>query len=123
VTQLVLNRWPAAAPAVSQGAALPPRLAVVMLNGTQEAPKAFGTIVLDPDDNHGVLAVRDLPASSGRYTLWLRTATERQDAGTFEVNDDGYGALLLMIPEGFTGFHEFRLCPEGTKRVVMSGRF
>jgi len=98
-------------------------LEVVMLNGNDRAPKAFGTIVLDPDDNHGILAVRDLPASSGRYELWLRTDTDRLSAGVFEVNDDGYGALMLKIPNDFKNFHEFRLCPAGSKTVVMTGRF
>lgn len=113
----------AAKMAVPGAEMLPPGLKVVMLNGNDQAPKAFGTIVLDPDDNHGVLAVRDLPASSGHYELWLHTASQSISAGVFEVNDDGYGALLLKIPEGFSDFHEFRLTPAGVKRVVMTGRF
>jgi hypothetical protein len=102
---------------------LPPGLKVVMLNGNDQAPKAFGTIVLDPDDNHGILAVRDLPASSGHYELWLINKGQIVTAGTFEVNDDGYGALMLKIPEGATDIHEFRLTPAGVKKVVMTGRF
>jgi hypothetical protein len=102
---------------------LKPGLEVVMLNGNDQAPKAFGTIVLDPDDNHGILAVRDLPASSGRYELWLHTESQSLSAGVFDVNDDGYGALLLKIPEGFVNFHEFRLTPLGKHYVVMTGRF
>jgi len=131
VYQLVYPRAPqamsggppaAAAPAPAAEAPAEP-LEVVMLNGTPSAPKAFGTIVLDLEDNHGVLAVRDLPASSGKYELWLRTATDRRSAGVFEVNDDGYGALMLKIPDNFKNFHEFRLCPAGSKSVVMTGRF
>jgi hypothetical protein len=112
---------PTVQPAAAAGAPKP-GLEVVMLNGSDKAPKAFGTIVLDPDDNHGILAVRDLPPSSGRYELWLRTDTDKLSAGVFEVNDDGYGALMLKIPDNFKDFHEFRLCPAGSKTVVMTGR-
>ncbi len=111
-----------AAPA-SGAEMLPAGLKVVMLNGNEQAPKAFGTIVLDPDDNHGILAVRDLPASSGHYELWLINKGQILSAGIFEVNDDGYGALMLKIPDGATDFHEFRLTPAGVKKVVMTGRF
>ena len=111
------------APAAPVSETMKPGLEVVMLGGTSDAPKAFGTIVLDPDDNHGILAVRDLPVTKGKYELWLRTETEGRSAGTFEVNDDGYGALLLTIPADFTGFHEFRLTPAGTRQVVMTGRY
>jgi len=117
VIQLAQPRVPASAEPPKSG------LEVVMLNGGPDAPHAFGTIVLDPDDNHGVLAVRDLPASSGSYELWLRTETESRSAGTFEVNGDGYGALMLSVPSGFANFHEFRLTPAGTRHVVMSGRY
>jgi hypothetical protein len=120
VVQLTLPR---SVVAEASEAAVKPGLEVVMLNGTAQAPKAFGTIVLDPDDNHGILAVRDLPVPKGKYELWLRKETEGRSAGTFEVNDDGYGALLLTIPTDFTGFHEFRLTPVGTRQVVMRGRY
>ena len=90
-----------------------PGLLVVMLSGTSLASKAFGTIVLDPDDNHGILAVRDLPVpKTGQYQLWLKKGVEIHSGGIFSVNSDGYGSLLLTIPEGFRGFQDFCLTLE-----------
>jgi len=101
--------------AKAPGPAMKPGLLVVMLNGTEAAPKSFGTIVLDPDDNHGILAVRDLPALvGGRYQLWLKKGAEVRSAGVFTVDADGYGSLLLTVPEGFRGFREFFLSRELT---------
>jgi hypothetical protein len=89
--------------------AVKPGLMVVMLNGTEAASKAFGTIVLDPDDNHGILAARDLPVLTGdqHYQLWLKKGNAIQSGGVFGVNSDGYGSLLLTIPDGFRGFTDF----------------
>jgi len=102
---------------------------VVMLNGTKAAPQAFGTIVLDLADNHGVLAVRDLPvlAAGGRYELWLEKGDQVRSAGGFEVNSDGYGSLSLTVPAGFAGFNTFFVCrgsPEGTpmRPWLMTGK-
>jgi len=109
-----------------------PGLMVVMLNGTDWAPKAFGTIILDPDDNHGILAVRDLPVlpEGGRYELWLKRGDDVRSGGAFEVNSDGYGSLSLTVPIGFVGFREFFLSRESPVRTadpvmpfVMKGNF
>ncbi len=111
-------QWVASRPAE---VAMKPGLLVVMLSGTPLAPKAFGTIVLDPDDNHGVLAVRDLPlpTGAGQYQLWLKKGTEFRSAGVFSVNTDGYGSLMLSIPRGFSGFKDFCLTrePQGGSAV------
>ncbi len=98
---------------LSKPAPMKSGLQVVMMSGGPLAPKAFGTIVLDPDDNHGILAVRDLPKPPrGQYQLWLKKGTEVRSAGLFSVNADGYGSLSLTIPSGFLGFHEFFLTVE-----------
>ena len=118
--------------AKSSGLAMKPGLLVVMLTGTEAAPKSFGTIVLDPDDNHGILAVRDLPVlvGEGRYQLWLKKGDELQSGGAFRVDSDGYGSLLLRVPEGFRGFREFLLSRElgegirsPTPPAVMTGSY
>lgn len=120
-------QWMAPRPSV----ALRPGLMVVMLDGTSFAPKAFGTIVLDPVDNHGILAVRDLPKpSGGQYQLWLKKDGELHSAGVFGVDNDGYGSLVLTVPPDFRGFREFLLSkePQGgsfkpTLPEVMKGRY
>ena len=103
----------------SRSTTMKPGLLVVMLSGTSGAPKAFGTIVLDPDDNHGILAVRDLPLpGTGHYQLWLKKGSEIRSAGEFSVSPDGYGSLLLTIPAGFRGFHEFCVSRESAVAQV-----
>jgi anti-sigma-K factor RskA len=105
-------------------------LITVALAGTPEARDAYGTIVLDLDDNRGVLAVRGLaPLSAERqYQLWLIRDGERASGGVFAVTADGYGSMQISVPAGFTGFTRFgisiepaggSLAPTGPR--VMSG--
>ena len=77
-----------------------------MLVGQGAAPGAYGTVVLDPKDNGGVLAVRGLPRlESGRiYQLWLFKLSDRRSCGVFSVSGDGYGNLLLEVPKDFREF-------------------
>ena len=105
-------------------------LLTAMLTGTEHATDAYGTIVLDPKDNKGVLAVNGLPPLDGmhQYQLWLIRDGQRRSAGVFSVDAEGYGALLLMVPGDFQDFRSFGIsieplggspAPTGTK--VMSG--
>ncbi|HET6486964.1 MAG TPA: anti-sigma factor [Spirochaetia bacterium] len=82
-------------------------LSTIVLQGTSAARDAYGTVVLDPEDNHGVLAVRGLPAldSSHQYQLWLVSNGARRSGGVFSVNADGYGSLQITIPADFRDFH------------------
>ncbi|MGA2380109.1 MAG: anti-sigma factor [Spirochaetia bacterium] len=60
-----------------------PRLTTVVLAGTADARDAYGTIVLDPLDNEGVLAVTGLHGLDPRhqYQLWLSgTGSEGAEA-------------------------------------------
>jgi anti-sigma-K factor RskA len=114
-----------------QSKALVPGLVTVVLTGTGETPQAYGTIVIDRDDNRGVLAVRGLaPLEASRaYQLWVIKAGERRSGGVFTVTPDGYGSLQITVPAGFTGFTGFGISiePAGgsaspTGARVMSGK-
>ena len=82
-------------------------LSTIVLAGTPAARDAYGTVVLDPEDNHGVLAVRGLPAldSAHQYQLWLVSNGVRRSGGVFSVNSDGYGSLQITVPADFRDFH------------------
>jgi len=82
------------------------RLLTVMLKGTNGAPDAYGTVVLDPADLAGVLAVTGLRRldAEHQYQLWLIRGAERRSAGVFSVDPGGYGSLLLTVPADFRDF-------------------
>jgi anti-sigma-K factor RskA len=114
-----------------QSQAQAPGLVTVVLTGTGETPQAYGTIVIDRDDNRGVLAVRGLTplAASRAYQLWIIKEGERRSGGVFNVSADGYGSLQVTVPAGFTGFTGFGISiePAGgsaspTGARVMSGK-
>jgi anti-sigma-K factor RskA len=83
-----------------------PGLTTIVLVGVDTGQGAYGTVVLDTEDNGGVLAMRGLPRldASHQYQLWLVSGTERRSGGVFSVDKDGYGNLLLTIPKDFRGF-------------------
>ncbi len=89
-------------------------LETVALIGTGDNREAYGTIVVDPQDSEGVLAVRGLKklASDSSYQLWLRKDGEVRSGGLFAVNEDGYGSLLIKLPGGFRGFNAFSISVE-----------
>lgn len=114
-----------------QSRALVPGLVTVVLTGTGQTPQAYGTIVIDRDDNKGVLAVRGLAplGASSTYQLWVIRQGERRSGGVFTVSPDGYGSLQVTVPAGFTGFTGFGISiePAGgsaspTGARVMNGR-
>ena len=105
-------------------------LVTVELLGSGAGRDAYGTIVVDPGDSEGVLAVRGLPRlePSLRYQLWLARDDERLSGGAFTVNEDGYGSLLIRIPGGFRGFRTFSISvepaegsPSPTTAPILSG--
>jgi anti-sigma-K factor RskA len=98
-----------------RGAAAPrnPRTLVTLtLEG--RGSETFGTMVLDPDDSEGVLAVRGLsildPART--YQLWLVKGGLRGSGGLFTVDAHGYGSLLLDVPPELRGFESFIVTTE-----------
>jgi anti-sigma-K factor RskA len=114
----------------AQPKARPGKLMTAIITGTGEAKEAYGTIVLDPQDNRGVLAVNGLPTldAAHQYQLWLIKDGQRRSGGIFSVDAEGYGSLLLTVPSDFRDFRSFGIsieprggspAPTGTK--VMGG--
>jgi anti-sigma-K factor RskA len=106
------------------------RLTTALLSGTADARDAYGTIVLDPLDNKGVLAVTGLHGldKQHQYQLWLIRDGERRSGGVFSPDSEGYGSMLLTVPGDFKDFHAFgvtiepwggSVTPTGTR--VLSG--
>jgi anti-sigma-K factor RskA len=91
-------------------------LSTATLTGTAGLSDAYGTVVLDPTDNRGVLAVRGLPRldADHRYQFWLVKGDQWRSAGLFSVSDDGYGTLMLDVPPDFKGFTSFCISAEPT---------
>ena len=89
-------------------------LVTVALSGADQHRNAYGTIVVDMDDNEGVLAVRGLPqlGPDSRYQLWLKRGNQVESGGLFRVDEEGYGSLLIKIPGGFRGFRTFGVSVE-----------
>ncbi len=77
-----------------------------VLVGQSTAQGAFGTVVLDSQDESGVMAMRGLPRldAAHQYQLWLVRDGARRSGGVFSVDEEGYGALLLKVPVDFKDF-------------------
>jgi anti-sigma-K factor RskA len=86
-----------------------PRLTTALLSGVGETPNAYGTIVLDPMDNKGVLAVTGLHRldRGHQYQLWLIKDGQRRSGGVFSPDAEGYGSMLLTVPVDFKDFRSF----------------
>jgi len=91
-----------------------PRLMTALLSGAGDTENAYGTIVLDPDDNKGVLAVTGLRGLDKRhqYQLWLVKGDEHRSGGVFSPDAEGYGSLLLTVPLDFKDFRSFTVSVE-----------
>jgi anti-sigma-K factor RskA len=90
------------------------RFTTALLSGTGDARNAYGTIVLDPADNKGVLAVTGLPKLDDRhqYQLWLIRDGQRRSGGVFSPDEEGYGGMLLTVPEDFKDFRSLGVTVE-----------
>ena len=99
-----LLQWTGIIPPAGRGAS--PRLITATLLGVGAASSAYGTIVLDPRDNEGVLAVTGLPGLDAhhQYQLWLIRDGERRSAGVFSPDAEGYGSMLISVPSDFRDF-------------------
>ena len=64
---------------------------------TEPSGRAFGTMVVDPADGRGILAVRDLGVAV-RYRLWVVRDAEWASLGTFASDAAGSGALAVVVP-------------------------
>jgi len=89
-------------------------LTLIVLVGRSGSADAYGTVVLDPVDNGGVLAVRGLARLDAThvYQLWMVRNREARSGGTFTVSEDGYGNLLLQVPKDFRDFSSVAISRE-----------
>ena len=103
----------------------------IALIGTADAREAYGSIVLDADENRGVLAVRGLPRldPDHQYQLWLLRGGRRASGGVFSVDAEGYAAIRVNVPADFAAFESLGISvePAGgsatpTGARVMSGK-
>jgi anti-sigma-K factor RskA len=83
-------------------ATAPPAVVTIDLWGTEDAPNAYGIVVLGSHyrPELGTLVVDNLdPLGPGQqYQLWL-VKDGRISGGVFDVGDDGYGSLTVRAPD------------------------
>ncbi len=124
-----LLQWTGIVSPAGRGASA--RLTTATLIGVGTAPQAYGTIVLDPLDNEGVLAVTGLRRldAGHQYQLWLIRNGERRSAGVFSADAEGYGSMLIAVPKDFRDFRSFGVSiepwggsPAPTGDRVLAGR-
>jgi anti-sigma-K factor RskA len=87
-----------------------------VLNGTADAPSAFGRVYVDPSTGEGMLMVRGLPPlPAGKvYQLWVVGADGmRESAGQLTWTDrQGNGYTLIQCPEKLARWQWFRVTQE-----------
>lgn len=104
----------------------------IALAGTDAAPAASGLVVSSEDGLHGTLVVQRLPTldeETHAYQLWLIEAGAWENGGTFNVDEDGYGARYAKATIRLTDYDEFAVTvePAGgsetpTGPVVLQGK-
>jgi anti-sigma-K factor RskA len=89
-----------------------------VLEGTGDAPKAFGRVYIDPDTSEGMLMVRNLPPlPQGKvYQLWVaRGDGQRESAGVLTWTDKaGNGYTLIRCPDTLSRWQSFGVTEEPT---------
>ena len=87
---------------------------------------ADGVVYVQPDSKLALLCVYALPQlEAGKtYQAWLVGDGKRVSAGTFDVNEDGYGALLIESGEPVRRFQQLGITiePEGGSPAPTSPR-
>jgi anti-sigma-K factor RskA len=87
-----------------------------VLDGTGNAPQAFGRVYIDPDTSEGMLMVRNLPPlPPGKvYQLWVARADgQRESAGTLTWTDKaGNGYTLIKCPDTLSRWQSFGVTEE-----------
>lgn len=73
---------------------------VISLKGTQNAPGAVGTLVMNQSGEYGSLVVDNLAMldSQHQYQVWLIKDGQRTNGGVFSVSPDGYSSLEINAP-------------------------
>lgn len=86
-----------------------------VLDGTGNAPQAFGRVYIDPDTSEGMLMVRNLPPlPPGKvYQLWVARDGQRESAGTLTWTDKaGNGYTLIKCPDTLSRWQSFGVTEE-----------
>lgn len=87
-----------------------------VLEGTGQAPSAFGRVYIDPDTSEGMLMVRNLPPlPQGKvYQLWVaRGDGQRESAGLLTWTDKaGNGYTLIKCPDKLSRWQSFGVTEE-----------
>jgi anti-sigma-K factor RskA len=87
-----------------------------VLEGTGQAPSAFGRVYIDPDTSEGMLMVRNLPPlPQGKvYQLWVARADgQRESAGVLTWTDRaGNGYTLIQCPDKLSRWQSFGVTEE-----------
>jgi anti-sigma-K factor RskA len=86
----------------------------VALQATAELPTGRGVLYAPGGANKGLLCVYDLPAlpADRTYQAWLVRNGQRTSAGTFRVNEDGYGVLLIRADQPLETFDSLGVTAE-----------
>ncbi len=104
----------------------------VGLQGMGGAPGASGLLVVSPDGRYGTLVVDGLPAPAAgkEYQLWLTRDGERDNGGLIQVNQAGYGSLLVYSRAPLRSYQSFGVTleplggsPGPTGPKVLGGSF
>lgn len=87
---------------------------VVRMDGTQNAPKAYGYVMVFRGENYGTLVVEDAPPlqQGKQYQLWMIHDGKRTSGGVFSVNDQGYGVLNIVSAQPLESFTTFGITVE-----------
>ena len=74
---------------------------MVKLECTHIVPEATGQVIISKDGEYGMLAAAHLPVlqQDQVYQVWLIRDGRRESAGTFTVNQQGYGMLKIASPQ------------------------
>lgn len=83
--------------------------------GTGAAPQASGIVISSEDGLHGTVVVQRLPDLDEEvqtYQLWLIEGGNWEDGGTFNVDEDGYGARYASASRLLTGYDAFAVTVE-----------
>lgn len=86
----------------------------ISLHVADGQPVADGVVYLRPGGRVALLCVYDLPelAQGKTYQAWLIRENQRVSAGTFDVNPDGYGVLLIDPGQPVSGYQQLGITIE-----------
>jgi anti-sigma-K factor RskA len=77
-----------------------------LTSDNSSAPMANGTLWFTPEQAEGCLVVQDMPQlpSEQVYQLWLLQGEQRTSGGTFYVDSEGNGWLLISLATPLSSF-------------------